>query len=473
MGLYINTNVAAKNAQRHIANSQDRLGKNFARLSSGQRITNAGDDAAGLAISQRFTSQIRGLEQAMRNANDAISLSQLAESALAESTNILQRMRELSIQAASDINSDSDRIALNDEIEQLKDELTRIGTNTSFNGTKLLNGSFVESFFQVGAFSGETVSVTINDARSKYLARYATKTGDNNVTTAALPANGLLINNVTVRATVPTDDVVSTSFATGSAIAKAAAINAGTSHHGVTARAMATEFVAPGSITGATLDQTDFISINGHAITGFAVQSDDADNSLILAINAISDETGVAASLNEKGQLVLRAEDGRNIELQVNGNAGNILGVGATTVQTASVNLHSPAQYQLSGGSEALIGMNANEFVGMGTTEVVDTVNVLTRFDANEAILRLDRAISQVVSDRAALGAVSNRMMSTISNLAGIVESSQAARSRIQDADFASESSDLAKNQILQQAGIAILSQANSSGQQVMSLLQG
>ncbi|MEE2788275.1 MAG: flagellin [Myxococcota bacterium] len=473
MGLYINTNIAAKNAQRHIANSQDRLGKNFARLSSGQRITNAGDDAAGLAISQRFTSQIRGLEQAMRNANDAISLAQLAESALNESTSILQRMRELSIQAASDINSESDRIALNDEIEQLKDELTRIGTNTSFNGTKLLDGSFVESFFQVGAFQGETVSVTINDARSKFLARYATKTGNSNVTTNALPANGLVINNVTVRATVPTDDIVSTSFATGSAIAKAAAINAGTSHHGVTARAMATEFVAPGSITGATLDQNDYIVINDHAITGFAVQSDDADNSLVLAINAISDETGVAASLNEKGQLVLRAEDGRNIALEVNGNAGAVLGVGATTVQTASLNLHSPNQYQLSGGSEAEIGMNANEFVGVGTTEVVDTVNVLTRFDANEALLRLDRAINQVVSDRAALGAVSNRMMSTISNLAGIVESSQAARSRIQDADFAAESSDLAKNQILQQAGIAILSQANSSGQQVMSLLQG
>jgi flagellin len=157
MGLYVNTNVASMNAQRNLMHSQDRLGRNFARLSSGLRITNAGDDAAGLAISERFTSEIRGLGQALRNANDAISLSQLAESALSESTNILQRMRELAVQAASDINNATDREAINDEIEQLKEELTRIGENTSFNGTKLLNGSFVNSFFQVGAFARQTV----------------------------------------------------------------------------------------------------------------------------------------------------------------------------------------------------------------------------------------------------------------------------------------------------------------------------
>jgi flagellin len=473
MGLYINTNVAAMNTQRHLNSSQSSLGKNFARLSSGMRITNAGDDAAGLAISQRFTSQIRGLNQAMRNANDAISLAQLAESALNESTNILQRMRELSVQAASDINSDSDRIALNDEIDQLKQELTRIGSNTSFNGTKLLDGSFVDSFFQVGAFANETVRVGIHDARSDYLARYATKNSDSDVSTNGLPGGGLLINGITVRSTVASDDTLSTSAASGSAIAKSAAINAGTQHHGVTARAMPTEFVAPGRITGGLLNQNDFIAINGHAITGFGVNSDDADDSLILAINAISPESGVTASLDQRGHLVLKAEDGRNIHLEVAGNAGAQLGVGATTVKTAKMNLHSPDQYQLSGGSEAEIGYVANEFVGVGTSEVVETVDVLTRFNSNEAILRLDRAIAQVVGDRAKLGAVSNRMQSTISNLAGIVEASESARSRIADADFAAESSALAKNQILQQAGISILSQANSAPQQVMNLLQG
>ena len=157
MGIFINTNAAALSARRNLDRSGIHLGKNMTRLASGLRITSAGDDAAGLAISERFSSNIRGMQRAVRNANDAISLSQVAEAALGESTAILQRMRELAVQAASDINSATDRIALNNEIEQLKEELTRIGDATSFNGTKILDGSYVNAYFQVGAFSGQSV----------------------------------------------------------------------------------------------------------------------------------------------------------------------------------------------------------------------------------------------------------------------------------------------------------------------------
>ena len=472
MGLYVNTNVASMNAQRNLMQSQSRLGRNFARLSSGLRITNAGDDAAGLAISERFTSEIRGLGQALRNANDAISLAQLAESALSESTNILQRMRELAVQSASDINNARDRSAINDEIEELKEELTRIGENTSFNGTKLLDGSFVNSFFQVGAFARQTVQVGIRDSRSDVLARQAVKTG-NVVSTDPLAAGDLLINNITVRATVPADDTLSTSFSTASAVAKAKAINDTTKFHGVTARAMPTEFVAAAGVTGGTLNASDFVVINGVSIVGFDVQSDDATQTLVRAINEESPITGVTASLDKRGHLTLEAEDGRNNEIQTSGNAGVITGLGASTVQTAQINMYSEAQYQLSGNNESFVGFADNDFVGVNTSENVASMDVLTRFTANEAILRLDRAIAQLTSDRAELGAVSNRMQSTISNLGGVLESAEQARSRIRDADFAAESADLAKNNVLQQAGISILSQANAGPQQVLSLLQG
>jgi flagellin len=472
MGLYVNTNVASMNAQRNLMHSQNSLGRNFARFSSGLRITNAGDDAAGLAISECFTSEIRGLGQALRNANDAISLAQLAESALSESTNILQRMRELSVQAASDINNSTDRRAINDEIIQLKDELTRIGDNTSFNGTKLLDGSFVNSFFQVGAFARQTVQVGIRDARSDFLARQAVKTG-NNVSTNALAGNDLLINGITVRATVPQDDSLSTSFSTGSAIAKANAINDTTEFHGVTARAMPTEFVAAAGITAGALNETDFITINGQSIVGFDVQSDDATHSFVRAINAQSPDTGVTASLDNRGHLKLVAEDGRNIEITTSGGAGAFTGIGASTVATASLNIYGENQYQLSGANESFIGFADNDFIGVNTNESINNMDVLTRFTANESILRIDRAIAQLTSDRAELGAVSNRMQSTISNLSGVLESSEQARSRIRDADFAAESASLAKNNVLQQAGVSILSQANAAPQAVLSLLQG
>ena len=472
MGLFINTNSSALSARRNLDRSGLHLRKSMGRLSSGLRITSAADDAAGLAISERFTSNIRGMSRAVRNANDAISLSQVAEAALAESTSILQRMRELSVQAASDINSDSDRIALNNEIEQLKEELTRIGESTTFNGRTILDGSYVNAYFHVGAFSGQSVRLGISDARSEYLGSYATETS-NPVTTDALNNGDLLINTVTVRATNPSDDMVSTSFAKGSAIAKAAAINDTSKYHNVVARPMRTELIGADPIAGGTLDQNNFIEINGKRITGIDIFGDDSTETLIRTINGYVDETGVVASLDVRGHLQLHAEDGRNIELRSVGNGGVITGLGADSVTTAEINLASPDQIDLSGANEGFVGFTNNHMIAITNDEAVLSVNVLTRLDANEALIRLDRAISQLNTDRAEIGAVSNRMMSTVNNLSAILEHSEVARSRIADADFAEESSRLSKNQVLQQAGISILSQANSLPQQAMQLLQG
>ncbi|MCB9543151.1 MAG: flagellin [bacterium] len=471
MGLFVNTNVASINARRNLLHSQNRLQTNFARLSSGLRINTAGDDAAGLAISERFTSQIRGLGQAVRNANDAISLAQVAEGALSESTNILQRMREIAIQAANDINSEADRAALNDEIVQLQDELDRIGNNTTFNGTKLLDGSFVDAFFHVGAFARQTVRVRIRDARAIAIGRQATQTGTV-VSNTPLVNGDLLINGITVRATVAGDDPYSTQNADSSAIAKANAINDTTQYHGVTAKPLPTEYIGPNPVAGGALDNVDNITINGQTITGINVAANDASDTLVRAINEVFPRTGVTASLDPRGHLRLVAEDGRNIEVTFNGNGNAVAGI-AAAVQTASVNLYSEEQYVLSGADETKIGFIDNELVGVNAAEAVTTVNVLTRFDANEALLRLDRAIAQITRDRAELGAVTNRMQSTLSNLTTIIEASSASRSRIRDADFADETSDLARNQIVQQAGVSILAQANAQPQQVLSLLQG
>jgi flagellin len=481
MGLIINTNIASLNAQRNLNFSTARLNKSFERLSSGKRINTAGDDAAGLAISERFTSQIRGLGQAIRNSNDAVSLVQVTEGALQESTAILQRIRELAVQAASDVNTQADRSSLQDEIDQLKDELKRIGDTTTFNGQKLLDGSFTDKYFHVGMNFRETVRVRVRDARSETIGRWAVQTGAN-VTTNALSAGDVFLNGVTVRATRPQDDLLSTTFSTGSAIAKAAAINDSTSFTGVSAYANPAIRAGVGNIAGGTLDQTNNITINGRTITGLTVAADDANDSLVNAINAEFDFTGVIASRDDNGRIQLEARDGRNIELVFGGNGGVISGLqpavgpiaaNSASVTTGTVTLNSENQYQVTGANEQFIGFQLDALIGVNTAQAVTTVDITTRDGANLALLIVDRAIAQISSDRAELGAVQNRLDSTISNLSTTVENASAARSRILDADFAAETAALSRNQILQQAGTSILAQANQQPQQVLTLLQG
>jgi len=472
MGLIINTNVSSLNAQRNLLFSSGKLAKSFQRLSSGLRINTAGDDAAGLSISERFTSQIRGLNQSVRNSNDAISLVQVAEGALQETTNILQRIRELSVQSASDVNTAADREALQDEVEQLQGELQRIGNTTTFNGQKLLDGSFQDKFFHVGMNFRETVRVRVRDARSEILGRWAVNTGGV-VSTNALAAGDLFLNGVTVRATRVEDDTISTTFATGSAVAKAAAINDSTAFTGVSAYANAAIRGGVNAVAGGALDQTDNIVINDVIITGLNVAADDAGDALIKSINAEFDRTGVIASRDLAGRIQLEAKDGRNIELEFNGNGAAISGLGAAGVTTGTVTLHSESQFELTGANEAYIGFVDNALIGVNNAQAIASIDISNRDGANLALLIADRALKQVTKDRAELGAINNRLDSTIANLTTVSENATAARSRILDADFALESAHLSKNQVLQQAATSILAQANQSSQNVLSLLQG
>lgn len=506
MGLFINTNTSSINARRKLTSSSNALSRSFERLSSGLRINSARDDAAGLAISNRMTAQIRGLDQAVRNSNDGISLAQTAEGALNETTNLLQRVRELAVQSASDNNNPSDRASLNEEVTQLVDEINRIATNTSFNGNKLLNGDIVNSVLQVGANVGETISVRIDSAEATQLSRQMRRVSavgvDANVALGSM-AIGTQIDPTTMRYTdirtaVDDDDSLSTSNRAESAIAKAAAINDAYEFTGVKAIVGKTTVGSAngatiqgghnsmGTIGGGVLTETDFFVLNGMKIAGFEVLQNDSDNSLVDAINAVIDETGVLASLDGNSQLVLTAEDGRNIEVTVSSatvanNTGILRGFGAqTAVFGAEISLQSNQQI------DVVFGANTNQALGnlrldggaagtaifgVSSDFSVQTLDITTREASNLAIQIVDLALEQISAQRASLGAIQNRLESTINNLTTNSENLSASRSRILDADFAAETANLSRNQIIQQAGVSILAQANQQPQIALSLL--
>jgi len=480
MGLLINTNQSSLNAQRQLNSTTNKLGTSFERLSSGLRINGAKDDAAGLSITTRFSAQIRGLNQAVRNSNDGISLAQTAEGALNETTNILQRIRELAVQSANDTNNSSDRASLQAEVSQLKEELNRIAETTNFNGNKVLDGDFLARDIQVGANVGETLSVSIAGAGTDDLGRQvrlnATTAGGTvvNVGAASLASGDIAIQKAgataftNVRATVAADDSVSTSLKASSAIAKAAAINDLSASTGV--RAIVGETSATGvTIAGGALDTGNYFELNGQKISGFTVQANDADGALRDAINAVSDETGVTAALNSNSELVLTAADGRNIEIEATGAAATRTGL-AVGVSQAAIELQSKGQFDLKVDAATDIGFSSGVY-GVNSSSSVTSVDISTRAGAVKALDSIDLALEDVSSQRAKLGALQNRLESTINNLSTTSENLSASRSRILDADFAAETAQLSRNQIIQQAGVSILAQANQQPQVALALL--
>lgn len=450
------------------------MAQSIQRLSSGLRINSAKDDAAGLAISERMTSQIRGMNQAVRNANDGISLAQVAEGAMQETTNLLQRMRELSIQSANSTNNSSDRQSIQAEVTQLKSEMDRIALNTQFNGQRILDGSFSNASFQVGANANQTITFSIGSVKSSSIGGIATSTGS--------AVSGAAATDITIAigggsATTINSSAGFTGSANGqdatSAYAKAAAINdAGVAGLTVSASTSGTQTVGP---IGGTAGDTYSLTLNGVAVfTGEDVATALSNSDLRDAINGVSDQTGVIASLNG-GDLTLTASDGRNITVTESGTGftAGTDGLGVTGGDFAAVlrgNLTMTATDSIAiGGTVATIGLAsaiAKDSLG------IDTVDVSTAQGAQSAIMRIDAALSSVNSTRADMGALQNRFESTISNLQNVSDNLSAARGRIQDADYAAEVASMTKNQILQQAGTAMLAQANSGPQSVLSLLR-
>ena len=477
----INTNIMSLNSQRNLNRSQAGLQTSLQRLSSGLRINSAKDDAAGLAISERFTSQIRGLTVAARNANDGISLAQVAEGALEEASNILQRVRELSVQSINATNSPSDRKALNLEVGQLTSELNRIAKSTEFNGQKILDGTFGTALFQVGSNANQTIVATTANFKTDQYGDYRVSGYDSNVAAAhRLDAAGtFIISGAEGTATV--------AYAAGaSATDVAAAVDLVNEATGVTATGITQIELAFGN-SGAY--KFDMIAENAAPVSiGFNLSDASGVQSLSIAAAAFNDatpKTGVVATVKDDGTgITLNHFEGENITISDTSfaNAGivslqtsnsnvalavdtaidtNVVSGKVTFDSTKSFTIQGTATEVLSAASEASILQKVADF------------DISTVDGANLALTVADAGLQQISAQRAKFGALQNRFSSTISNLETAVENLSAARSRIRDADFAVETAELTRTQILQQAGTAMLAQANQIPQNVLSLLQG
>jgi flagellin len=488
----INTNVNSLTAQRQLSVSQNSMATSMARLSSGLRINSAKDDAAGLAISERFTAQIRGVNQAGRNANDGISLAQTAEGDLAQISNNLQRIRELAVQSANSTNSASDRASLNNEAAALISENDRVASTSAFNGIKLLDGTFTAQNFQVGAngTSNDQISVTsIASARGNALGVGAASsfasavTGSLITASTGIAAGDVQINGYQVGASVA--DGVSNNTSTSSGIAIAAAINAISGNTNVTATVRATA-VAGTTVTGfATALTAGAVVINGVDIgaVAAATTAGGRGGQITAAINAKTSQTGVTATFNSTtGAVALAAADGRNIDVTTNAtslavNTGLGSGGAVTTVTRSGVNLSSSASagISISGGAAQLLNAGLTEATTAATATAgagMSSLNLTTAAGSTAALATVDAAINTINSTRAALGAYQARFTSVVASLATTGENLSASRSRVQDADFASETANLSRAQILQQAGTAMVAQANQLPQGVLALLR-
>ena len=456
----INTNLASLNAQRNLNSSQSALGISLQRLSSGLRINSAKDDAAGLAISERMTTQIRGINQATRNANDGVSLGQVAEGALGAVGDALQRIRELAVQSANATNSSSDRAALNAEVTQLVGEITRIGDNAAFNGLKILDGTYTNQQFQIGANSGQTLSISLGDSR-------AVKLGATTLTsTSGFDSTALLDTGITLNGTA----IATTGLTTIAQVINK--INESSSATSVTASRANTNSVDTGTFTAA--DAT--ITVNGVAIALTAAAQTNVATAAA-RINQFTTQTGVTAD-GTGATLVLSNTSGADITIldDTDGTNADVFGNAAITSTApggtfvAGIELSTPLGSTITAAGTLATTLNLTTAVAVDYKLSATSVDTVT--NANNAIKAVDFALNQVNKNRADLGAIQRRFESIIVDLSANAENLNASRSRIRDADFAAETAELTRTQILQQAGIAILSQANSVPKDVLTLLR-
>jgi flagellin len=497
MAAVINTNTASLGAQRNLMGSQSSLSTSLQRLSSGLRINSAKDDAAGLAISSRMSAQISGINQAVRNANDAISLSQTAEGALSQSSDILRRMRDLAVQSANDTNSGSDRVALQQEVGQLQQELNRVANETEFNGKKLLDGSFSAQQFQVGANANQTISIGMSSAKATDMGNQSVTSAGGNTASiaqgATTPGNNVAAQNLTVSG-LKSATVAVAQYDSASTVA--AAVNRQSATTGVNAVATNEAHLTAALGTGPSTFTFNLSSSKGAGQTSTPVQvSAQVSNandlgSLADAINQKSGQTGITAQANA-GVITLKNEAGDDIimsnvsdgttstgtlALDTPDAAGAYSGTGTTITEgnearvSGQVKFNSSSSFSVT--SDAATGGLVTGTTG-STLSNVGQIDISSQKGSNDALVVVDSALDFVNGLRAKLGAVQNRVESTISNLSTTSENLSAARSRIQDADFASETASLTRSQVLQQAGIAMLAQANAAPNNVLTLLRG
>ena len=413
MALTVNTNVASLNTQRNLNSSSNALATSLQRLSTGSRINSAKDDAAGLQIANRLTSQINGMGVAVKNSNDGISMAQTAEGALEQSTTILQRMRDLSLQSANGSNSPEERKALSQEVNELKKELDRIANTTSFGGKKLLDGSLGTTTFQVGAAANETISVKINE-----------------MSTQALKADYFELDGLEGFTNDPFELTDPNTHA-----------------------ALAVSVQAPGMAEPRTFT----VEIKDGATAR------EQNEALASLVNDAS--IGVGAFVNDEGKIDFVSA------VEVDGASTDIAD-GKVIITYSDVTEAESLQEALDAAVADVATNTDIVLTKVDQDNAVRDIDISTVLGSQEAVLIIDQAIQKIDAQRADLGAVQNRFENTIANLQNIAENVSAARGRIQDTDFAAETAALSKNQIMQQAGTAILAQANQLPQAVLSLLQ-
>ncbi|MGZ9043089.1 MAG: flagellin N-terminal helical domain-containing protein [Telluria sp.] len=508
MAANINTNIASLNSQRNLNASQSSLATSLQRLSSGLRINSAKDDAAGLAISDRMTSQINGLNQAARNANDGISLAQTAEGGLSTATDLLQRMRTLAVQAANGTNSASDRSSVQQEVSQLQQELNRVATSTQFNGQNVLDGTLNNAQFQVGANANQTINFSIGSAQASAIGNntLAQNTGGIAINavasaTAAIGANNVAAGTLTIQGNGASTGALTVGVgASGKTIADT--VNAASGATGVTASAT-TQATLGGFVAGTvslTLQGAPTAAGAPNPVTVSATLASATDvGSLTKAINDQTGSTGITAVADTAtGKISLTNAQGHDIGVKNNsaqtaitvtgmaaadGGTGTAATLTATTVNGsaatvgAKVTLSSASSFTSTASAVGIQSgvAGATHSSALSAVSSIDVTAMTNGIPsgANNALKVIDSALANISNARASLGAVQNRFTNTISNLQATSENLSSARSRIQDTDFAAETANLTRGQILQQAGTAMLAQANSLPNGVLSLLRG
>ncbi len=450
----IGTNIASLRAANASKVASSSLQTAMERLSTGKRINSAKDDAAGLAIASRMTSQVKSMAVAIRNANDGISLAQTAEGALSEVTNMLQRMKELATQSSSGTLRDSDRTTLQAEVSQLVAEIGRVSETTNFNGVKLLDGSFGEVKLQTGINAGETISMKMVKTSTSELGLQAQVKGG--VVNAALAAGDLVINGEDVGAVASVD-----------AKAVADAVNAKTGTTGVKATAENEVTADVGSIASG-----DTLTIGSTAVT---FTNEDTASEVANRINQVlGSGSNIQASLTDDGKIKLTSKDGSNISLtDGDGVLANVKDAGGAAVTLSSTASVLEGKVTLTAEPGKNIAITGAGEADAGFSEATTSgISIATQGGASAAMAVIDAALDKISAGRGDLGAVQNRLESTVANLTTTTSNLAEARSRIEDADFSAETTALAKAQILSQASTAMLAQANQSQQGVLSLLR-
>jgi flagellin len=501
----VNTNMGAVVSAANMAKFGRELDVSIERLSSGLRINSAKDDAAGMAIVGKMEAQVRGVTQAIRNATDAQKLIDTSEGAHVETLNILQRMRELAVQASNDTNQAIDRSFLNAEATQLIAEIDRIASQTTWNGEKILDGNFTSKQFQLGSYENEKVTYSIDSAKSAAIGNFKATgttsilgdtagTGDTAGATDAIASHNLTVSGYIGAQTISVS-------ANSSAATTAASINAQTANTGVTATAV-TKAKLDGLSAAGTVT---FTLSNGTSEAAISQSISNASDIRVLkdAINAVAGTTGITAEMSSNSVIILTHSTGEDITIKTYTHSVDDATLDMTALDADGAEVGSAIQFDEDEGGSAAAEILAATVVGQldvnshktfsvvsanntatqnyfsttatnaGSLSAVSAVSLATAANAESAITVIDGAINKINQSRADLGAISNRLDSTISNLTNVATNVEGSMSNIRDADFSVETSKLTRAQILTQAATSMLAQANASKQNILALLQG